>query len=401
MTPKEKYEVVVVGAGPAGSTAARTVAEHGHSVLLLERRRRIGWPVQCGELLPARTEIERLLPESPRASRLCTPPAHTVTNRCRLLRLVSPLGSIAEFRFLHSVLDRSLFDQFLADRAVDAGAELCLETAAVNRSADNHIGLRIRGRESLVVSGRVVVGADGPKSLIATSIRSVYPNEDRDMSLSMQYVMRGVECDEDVTEMHFGSSVAPGGYAWIIPKGDEVANVGLGLRRAFSREGTLLRDYLNRFVKRNPNVSGMLARAKVVSRISAYIPVGGPTKRVHGPGVVLAGDAAGHVMASNGGGIPTALVAGELAGMAVSSHLKGGAPLSSYDAACRKEMGAVLEEALRVLRVADRVMRSDTVTDQCMRLAGPRFLQHLIRCRLPLPVALASKTLVRALEWTD
>ncbi len=106
-------------------------------------------------------------------------------------------------------------------------------------------------------------------------------------------------------------------------------------------------------------------------------------------------------MASNGGGICTALAGGEIAGEVVYDHITNDEPLSHYADIWRKELGTELYTALRVLRIADQVMISDAITDQCMRLAGSRYLKHLIRCRLPFPVDLASKTLVKVLRYIE
>ena len=125
--------------------------------------------------------------------------------------------------------------------------------------------------------------------------------------------------------------------------------------------------------------------------------MGGPRRKTWTNNILLIGDAAGHVMASNGGGIPTALCGGTIAGDVASRHLRDGSPLSEYEYIWKNEYGKELETALRVLRVADTVMPSDTITDISMKLAGVRFLEPLIRCRLPTPVDIASKTLVKVL----
>jgi flavin-dependent dehydrogenase len=103
-------------------------------------------------------------------------------------------------------------------------------------------------------------------------------------------------------------------------------------------------------------------------------------------------------MACNGGGIPSALVDGEIAGQAAVKHISEGIPLSCYEDTWRMETGTELNTALTILRIADQVMPSDFITDTCMRLAGSRFLEPLIRCRLPLPVDFAAKTFVKLLK---
>ena len=134
----------------------------------------------------------------------------------------------------------------------------------------------------------------------------------------------------------------------------------------------------------------------MVSRVGAIIPVAGPVPTTSSENTVLVGDAAGHVMASNGGGIPPALSGGSIAGHVISAHLDDQTPLSKYDKIWKYEFGKELNIALSTLRIADSVMTSDPLTDVCMRLGGKQFLEPLIRCRLPAPVDFVSKTFVRA-----
>ena len=121
--------------------------------------------------------------------------------------------------------------------------------------------------------------------------------------------------------MFFGNQAAPGGYLWVIPRSDSMVNVGFGLRYSHLAGKVSLTRFLNRFIQTNSILAKGTQGAKIESRIGASIPVGGPLHRTYTKRVVLVGDAAGHVMATNGGGIPTALVGGEIAGNVVSKHL--------------------------------------------------------------------------------
>jgi digeranylgeranylglycerophospholipid reductase len=391
----QPYDVAIIGAGPAGSTTAKVVAGKGFRILLVDRRNRVGLPVQCGELIPTPSEARRLFPGSKLMPAAVNVPQKFVTNTTQIIRLISPNGSEYEFPFEANIVDRAKFDQYLAISAGDEGAELLLSSTLKHRSHNNELTIR-SGNSNYSTVSRLVVGADGARSVVAQSLGGQFVHSESDLSPSLQYVMTGGEVDSSVVEMYFGGSIAPGGYAWLIPKGEGFVNVGFGMRRSIASDDTPLRKYLERFAFKTlaPN----LQSAKIVSRVGAIIPVGGPLKKTWSKNVLLIGDAAGHVMASNGGGIPTALRGGEIAGEVINDYFRMDTPLSEYENQWKAEYGKELETALRVLRVADTVMPSDVATDICMRLSGVRFLEPLIRCRLPLPVDLASKTVVRILN---
>ena len=389
------YDIAIVGAGPAGSTTARILALKGYKTAVIERRSKIGVPIHCGELLPTLPELLDIFPRSKRLQHLGNIPREFVTNKTSRTQLISPQGHAVEFKFGTNIIDRTKFDQYLAHQAASAGCETYMRSSVVERSAANHIKFKSRsGPESL--DAKVVVGADGPNSIIARTLGNSYSSPDRELSPSINFIMKNVECDEDVVQMYFGRNIAPGGYSWIIPKGDSMANVGFGLRRCISTPGTSLLTYLKHFIAKIKIAAPMLKHAKVVSRVGAIIPVAGPVSKTSSENAILVGDAAGHVMASNGGGIPTALSGGSIAGNVIAAHLEQQTPLRTYDKLWKYEFGKELDTALSVLRIADSVMTSDPLTDVCMRLAGKQFLEPLIRCRLPAPVDFVSKTFVRA-----
>ncbi|MFW9893546.1 MAG: geranylgeranyl reductase family protein [Candidatus Thorarchaeota archaeon] len=392
----QPFDVVVIGSGPAGSMTAKIAAEKGHRILMIDRRKVAGIPIQCGELIPTPREAKNLFPSSKRMPYAVRVPPKYITNTTNSIRLVSPTGRFFEFPFEANIVDRGAFDKYLAETAQDAGAEVKQNTKLIHRSKMNRLVLKSRDSECNI-DAEIVVGADGSRSKIAESLGPQYMHRELDISSSLQYVMENSDVDPSVVEMHFGM-VAPGGYAWIIPKGEGRVNIGFGMRKHFATDEIPLRQYLDRFAYRNSHVTPLLKDAKIMSRVGALIPVGGPLEKTWASKVLLVGDAAGHVMASNGGGIPTALCGGMIAGETISKHLKTGDSLSKYEKVWREEFGKELDTALRVLRVADTVMPSDAVTDICMRMAGVRFLEPLIRCKLPPLVDFASKTLVRILN---
>ncbi|MCK5152386.1 MAG: NAD(P)/FAD-dependent oxidoreductase [Candidatus Thorarchaeota archaeon] len=397
MKVQASYDIVVVGAGPAGSNAARVAAASGYKTLLIDRRKVVGIPVQCGEYLPTPREMKDMFPNCPRTMKLADAPKDVITNKTTHMSLISPYSKEYKFSLEANVIDRGMFDQHLANQALDSGAELALDSRVVSRRKDN--SLRIRSSSNVnEIKAKVVIGADGPRSIIAKSIGQNYTNDTRDVSQSLQYVMEGVDFDPRFPMMFFGHNVAPGGYAWVIQKSESSANIGFGLRRSHMVPGSSLRSYLDHLIRRNPAVSKHVRHARIISRVGASIPVGGPVKRSYSNGVLLAGDAAGHVMASNGGGIPTAMAGGEIAGETAVSHLENGDSLSEYENRWKQEFGIELYSALAILRVADWMMRTDSLTEVAMKLTGSRYLEDVIRCRIPTPLSFGTRLVSKLFE---
>ncbi|MHA1576890.1 MAG: geranylgeranyl reductase family protein [Candidatus Thorarchaeota archaeon] len=392
------FDVAVVGAGPAGLTAARTLSDNGISTVVLDRRKIVGLPIQCGEFLPTPTEIADLFPNSPRAPRLVDVPSKLILNQTKSIRLLSPKNRPYEFNLRSNIIDRARFDQHLAELASKAGAEIWLNSRVTKLARNNVVTYTSNGLEKRV-KVKVVIGADGPRSIVAKSIGIQYPDLARDFSASVQYVMSGTNFDSDVTQMFFGNLAAPGGYMWVIPKNDSRANVGYGLRYSHLSSRVSLTKFLDRFIRTNPVLSEGTKNAKIESRIGASIPVGGPLHRTYTNNVLLVGDAAGHVMASNGGGVCTALVGGEIAGNSIIKHLRENKPLSIYETMWKQEIGQELASSLGVLRVADWVMKSDALTEVGMRLTTTKYLEDVIRCRFPQPFSFASRPLAYLLKY--
>ncbi|HLF06920.1 MAG TPA: NAD(P)/FAD-dependent oxidoreductase, partial [Thermoplasmata archaeon] len=173
-------------------------------------------------------------------------------------------------------------------------------------------------------------------------------------------------------QLFFGP-IAPGGYAWVIPK-CEGANVGVGYQTRFVGSGTNMRQVMRKFL-------GFIG-AQESKTTGGYIPMEGPRPQTASGNVMLAGDSAGHVMATNGGGIPIAMIAGWIAGQQAVRMVKNGEDASPYESEWRRQMGKELQTALRIKRMADRfAFRSDFMTEWTMRLLGRKRLERAIRCQ--------------------
>jgi len=350
------YDVVVVGAGPAGSSAARYAARRGLKVLLLDRRKEIGVPVQCGEYVARNEEVRTIFPTVDGLDDLMEAPQRVRQIDTDVIRIWSPGGRHWDIPFRGFTVARDRMDQGIADQAVEEGAELRTETTV-------H---RVRGKDVSTnhgtVSGKVVIGSDGPRSTVARSVGLEWPVAGPAMSCT-------IDGDFDSgTDLFFGN-LAPGGYAWIIPKG-ACANVGLGTWQHFKgRLDTLFHKFLDQ--RGLPHARGT----------GGYVPVEGPVPRTVKENVLLVGDAAGHVMATNGGGINVAMICGRIAGETAADHVLQGTPLEAYETRWRAAVGRPLDRGRRIKHLADRFFGNDRLLAAAMTLLGVRRMGRAIRCQ--------------------
>ena len=284
-----RCDVLVVGAGPAGSAAAWAAAREGARVTVVERRRKIGVPVRCAEYIPA-----LLLGEVSLGRGFLTQPV-------RGMRTISPGRPPSELRAPGFTIRRDRFDQALADSARSAGAEYLLGRRA-SPSAEGMILSAAAGGERQRVEAGIVIGADGPFSRVGRWIGS----KNRHLIPAVQ-VQVPLAAPLDVTEVHFDSRFF-GGYGWVFPKAG-MANVGVGLLRRPGAPGP--REALLAFLRR------LSTQGRVSDDIrgwsGGWIPAEPPRRVVRGP-VLLVGDAAGQTHPITGAGIAPAVLCGRMAG---------------------------------------------------------------------------------------
>ncbi|MEE8167942.1 MAG: NAD(P)/FAD-dependent oxidoreductase [Candidatus Hydrothermarchaeales archaeon] len=344
------YDVVVVGAGPAGSMVARTLAENGASVLVVEKRPEIGMPVRCGEATGLRTLQEFAIPKDERF----------IVNETNGVYIFSPDGTRAEMLSSEPntyILERRYFDKYLAIQAARAGAEVVTKAYATGLLR-NEGAVRVKLKrfgDNTTIKCKCVVGADGVESKVGRWVGIDTRTPLQQMSSSVQFEIAGVDVDPDILEFYFGNRVAPKGYVWVFPKGKDVANVGLGVRghsaTAFS--------YLKKFIASKPN----LRKGSVVGIVAGGVPVEGPVKKSVADGVLLVGDAARQVDPLTGGGIYNAMHCGVIAGQVITEALEredfSAASLSIYEERWRAEIGQKLLKSQRIKEAMEKLSDSD------------------------------------------
>lgn len=336
-----KCDVVVIGAGPGGSMAAKSAAQAGLDVLLLEKRQEIGEPIRCAEGVAIRSELRELIDVK----------ASWISTEVKGVRLYSPSGSNVFTTEENGgeeggyVLDRKTFDRGLALQAGECGARVLVKTRATKLA-------RIGGRflvsafcrgEPLEIEAPLVIGADGIESKVARWAGLDSKLSPEEIMVCAQFQVCGGGFDSDYCQFFFGSDLAPGGYIWIFPKGGSLANVGIGIQGSRCLPGLPLR-LLESFLERK------MPDAKILQMMAGGIPTSGQMKSIVSDGLMLAGDAAHQSDPLTGGGIINAMragiIAGEVAAKAVSSGDVSRQGLGEYEKRCSSTFGVQIDKSL-------------------------------------------------------
>ncbi len=304
------FDIIVVGAGPAGSAAAMAAARAGVSVLLLERKKIVGDPIRCGEVL-GRKSLQLLVDEDER----------WIVNRIHSTCFISPGGHRVTINRIGTglVLHRQKFDEAMAGLAQSAGAELRLQCRAVSLIREHGLirGVQIRTADQglVTIRCRVVIAADGVESRVARWAGIQSAVQIHDIESCLQYVVAGVDVDEDTLSFYMGADVAPEGYLWVFPRRNREANVGIGISgRCAGERGP--QQYLDRFLReRFPD-------AVILRRDVGGVTVCPCLKRLCLDNFMVVGDAARQVNCLNGGGIIYGMNAGRIAGQVASDAVK-------------------------------------------------------------------------------
>jgi digeranylgeranylglycerophospholipid reductase len=326
-------DVLVVGAGPAGSSAARAAAEAGAKTLLIDRKKEIGTPVQCGEVI-GRSILALSGLRIPRSA-VCSSQDFTRFIVDRKLRIDNH-----EAYWRSVSVERKMLDKHLALQAARAGAmvhaDARLDAMDLDDDIARTVSIKDQGQQ-LVIEPKIVVAADGVHSTVSKLMgRQEFGRDALAKGIEFEMVASGrlPPCMQIFIEPEIGL-----GYGWIIPKGDRRANVGIATVGGGAKRGEHLRDW----IAGHPVVSDLFGDGKVLEVKSGDAPVpgfrGGPVKG----NVLFAGDAAGQTLAFVGEGIMPSYICGGIAGQVAAGAAEGGLHLlETYDEKVREVMGEEL-----------------------------------------------------------
>ena len=300
-----RCDLVVVGAGPAGSMTAKAAAEAGLKVVMLEKRQEIGDPVRCAEGV-SKGSLKKLVDPDP----------SWISAEVKGARIRAPDGTeivISEDRAgaeVGYVLERKVFDRALAQRAAEAGAKVMVKTRALGLLWEDGVPAGVSAQfigERFKIEAPLVIGADGVESKVGRWAGIDTALKPEDIETCAQFLVQDDEIDDDYCEFYLGNYIAPGGYVWSFPKGRGIANVGIGVLGSKADPGMPMR-LLREFMKaRFPD-------GKVLEVVVGGVPVSGPIERTVADGIILVGDAARQSDPITGGGIINAMAAGVMAG---------------------------------------------------------------------------------------
>jgi digeranylgeranylglycerophospholipid reductase len=331
------YDVIVVGGGPAGVSAAKAAARAGGTVLLLEKAPTIMANKPCGEATSQATFKTAGVQPKP----------SIVLRRANAL-VFAPNMKYIGIDQIGFAINKSFFIQAIAEQAAEAGAEIRVrhEVEEVGRSNNGWMVVRTNRGE---FRARVVIGADGYNSVVAKSLGI---REKSEPIPTVQYVMANCDLEyPDSVRFFLGNEIAPGGYAWIFPKDDRIAEVGIGVRGKGPAKA-----YLDRFVKL---FSKELGKAQIIDYRGAPVPIGGMISQNVVDGAILVGDAAGTVIPLTGAGIHSSvaagLVAGKVAAQAAQEGDNSAERLAEFNTIYGRDWGARIKKSLKALRAIERL----------------------------------------------
>lgn len=335
-----KYDAIVIGGGPAGLVAARGIASKGFRMAVLEKERHLGVK-PCGEGVSRQTLEDSSIP----------PAGDFIAQEIKGALVYAPNGksvSIEGEAGAGYILNKALFLQHLASEAIEEGADILMNHAVVDlERKDGLVKVKTRGGE---LETNLVLGADGFASTVSRRFGFEKSGE-RELIPLIQYLM--VNCnlnDQQTTEFYVGREVVPLGYAWIFPKGDRKANVGVGVR------GSPVKPYLDRFIREHPEI---FAKAKVIGIEGAPITIGGLLDSIVDDNIMLVGEAAGQVIPLTGGGIHSGIAGGQMAAQTAVDALEeenfSKGRLMSYPRRYDEHWGSRIRNSLKARRVMERL----------------------------------------------
>ena len=361
---KTMSDAIVVGGGPVGSFVALNLARLGAKVTVFEEHAAIGSPSHCAGHLSIR---------SLRNLGLYPLPRKIVENTFSAANFYSPSGtklSVCLTRPVTCAVNRTFFDRHLAEKAEAAGVRYCLSSRVRSLLIDNGFvkGVNVEQKDTTEekVSAKIVVDAEGISSRLLRQTGLSTLNRDRTVYGVEAEVENVKNVELDAVEVFLGKNYAPGLYAWLIPRLDGTAKVGLATKTGNPKE------FLQRLMLKHPVASKQLGTAKITRIAFHPISLGGPISKAFSNGFLAVGDAASQVKPTTGGGVIFGLTCAKIAAQVASEAIRRNDVSSNYlqlyQKRCKGMLGFDVSVMLRMRKFLDSL--SDERVDEALRFCA-------------------------------
>ncbi len=401
MNKNYDYDVIIIGGGPAGSTLGRVLGKEGKRVIILDKRKQLGIPVKCGEVLGEREVLKQNL----------TMPRGAISTEILGARIEAPDGTDIIWKDEETrgwTLERKIFDQWLNELATDAGAKTLVWSRVIDLIRENGkiVGVIVSHKEGEPYELRapMIVSAEGMEALIARKAGFNTVHRPYDVDTCYEYEMKSYD-HENLIELLFGNERAPRGYIWLFPKANKKVNVGIGIGGSifngmkrgdgsFQENGgkadmkmkgcdpkTLLDNYIAEH--------DQLKDASIMNEFGGVISVGAPMKEFSKDNFMVIGTGAKQVDPIHGGGIALAMESGLMAGEVILKALENDDfsedRLKEFDQAWFASPGKKCAERLLLRKVTEKL--SDDDLNYIFKAIDDKLLNQVMKGNFISPVA--------------
>jgi digeranylgeranylglycerophospholipid reductase len=371
---KDAPDVIVVGGGPVGSFTAWKLAKLGAEVTVFEEHQVIGSPSHCAGHLSIR---------SLRNLGLYPLPRKILENTYSQANFYAPSGFKFTVHLAKPVtcsVNREAFDKYLADKAEAAGASYRLnsrvQSLLIKDGAVKGVAVKQEDKTENV-TGKIVVDAEGISSRLLRQTGLSGLNGERLVYAVEAEVEKVKDVDLNAVEVFMGKAYAQGFYAWLMPRHDGTAKLGLATKAGNPRE------FLQRLMRNHPVASKQLSKAKITRIAFHPITLGGPIAKAYANGFIAVGDVASQVKPTTGGGIVFGLTCAGIAAEVADEAVRGGDVSSSflqvYQKRCADTLGFDFSVMLRLRRFLDSLSdeKLDDVLRFCARMGVNKALENV------------------------
>jgi len=350
---KGQYDIIIVGAGPGGSIAARDCAKSGLKTLVIDKRQEVGSPVRCGEGLGEVWIKKASLEYDPTWCIWKSAGAMVYSPKGRKMEIITKNKGY--------VIERKMFEKKLAADAIRQGARYLIKSRVydVIKKDGFVVGVKVETPEGKFdIHAKIIMAADGVDSMTAKRAGVNTVNAITEVDSGYEYEMSGLKMDRpDLIHLFVGTKIAPRGYIWIFPKGRDIGNVGIGIA---GHDEKTAKEYLDMFIESHPEIFKEATSYEVKG---GCIPVGVPLEKPYANGLLIVGDAAHMVNPIHGGGMgasmEAAVIAAKIAREAVDKNDFSEKFFKRYADLWFEQRGNQLKDVLKVRRFFEKLSDGD------------------------------------------